>query len=253
MVEQASWVRDYYDSTYLEASTAAVSNAATECEVGFLRRHVLSSGRQRIVDACSGRGRHALLLAADGHEVAAVDLHDQALRQLETSVTPSLNIRCIHDDVRNLGVHVPDGWADVALCLHNSFGYDDAERAHLDFLGALSACLRRGGLLVLDIPNKDLIVGSVMHRGWERTEGGTFVLGEYLYDSDTQRVIGLEHRIPLTGTRSSHRLSVRLFSLPELEELFNGTGFEVRDVFGDFQPHPYMDRSERLLVVARRR
>ena len=252
MVEEADWVSNYFDRSYLAASTLAVSAAATECEVGFLRRHVLSSARQKIVDACSGRGRHALLLAHDGHEVVAIDLHSLALRELEASMTPSLAIRCIHDDVCNVGLYVDDEWADVALCLHNSFGYASTEEAHLDFVAALGACVRPRGLLVLDVPNKERIVRNIMDRGWECTEEGTLILGEYLFDDRTQRVVGYEHRVPLVGARSSHRLSIRLFSLSELEELLSSAGLEVQGVFGDYNSRSYTDQSERLLVVARK-
>ena len=251
-MEEAGWVRDYYDRSYFAASTAAVSAVATEREIRFLYRHVISSPRERIVDACSGQGRHALRLADDGHEIVAIDVTPLAVQELESSMTPSLTIRGINDDVRNLGSYVDDGWADVALCLHNSFGYADDEQAHFDFVAALAACLRRGGFLVLDVPNRDRIVRDVLQRGWERTEEGTYILGEYLYDHQFQRVKGLEHRIPVTGARSTHVLSVRLFSLDELHELFAAAHLEVHDVFGDYNSGAYTDHSERLLILARK-
>lgn len=103
---------------------------------------LLPAGRGRALDVASGRGRHALLLAAAGFEVHAVDRDAEALASLEESAR-RLELPVTVERL-DLETGRPD-LGDRAYALVTVFNY-----LHRPLFPALAAALAPGGLLLYE-------------------------------------------------------------------------------------------------------
>lgn len=102
----------------------------------------LYASRRRVLDVACGRGRHALLFAAAGFEVTAVDRDAVALAGMTTSAAAlgvSVDVRA--DDIEAPGyTFAPDTWDVIVVTRY----------LHRPLFGALRDALAPGGLLVYE-------------------------------------------------------------------------------------------------------
>jgi SAM-dependent methyltransferase len=106
-----------------------------------MHRHLLPDGGDAL-DVASGRGRHALWLAAQGFRVTAMDRDSDALRTLETdAMRLGLPIATLREDLEREGATLPTEAFDVVVVVHY---------LHRPLFPQLLAALRSGGVLVYE-------------------------------------------------------------------------------------------------------
>lgn len=94
-------------------------------DVYYLVHRWKEAGRQKVLDLGCGMGRHALLFAANGFQVTALDLSESGLRRLEkTAVERGLAITTVHADLTSLPF--PGGSFDAVLAYHSIYHVDSA-------------------------------------------------------------------------------------------------------------------------------
>ncbi|MGE3273772.1 MAG: rhodanese-like domain-containing protein [Vicinamibacterales bacterium] len=93
----------------------------------------------RVLDVAAGRGRHALLMAAAGFPVTAIDRDAEALAFLrDTAARLALAVDIVEQDLEGDPVELGDAAFDVALVFHY---------LHRPLLPAIVRALAPGGLL----------------------------------------------------------------------------------------------------------
>jgi hypothetical protein len=86
-------------------------------------------------------------------------------------------------------------------------------------------------------------------RDWWQTEFGDLVMEERRFDP----VKGRGHtKIVLIseGRRTEHNLSIRWYSVPELERMLKDVGMQIRELYGGLDGSGYGLDAMRLVVVA---
>ena len=126
----------------------------TELETAFLARNLPDPPFKRVLDLPCGRGRHANALAKRGYEVVGADLDEEALAVAEREAQGVVTY--VRADMRRLE-HLDTNFDtnfDAALSLWQSFGYFD-DATNRDVLAGMSARLRPGGRLILDVYHRE--------------------------------------------------------------------------------------------------
>ncbi len=256
------WTEDLFvnhPELFVKALEERVSIAGDEVDV-FLK-YVGETGfkPRRILDLNCGIGRHSIELGKRGINVLGTDLspyYIQIAKKSAKSQHVNEKVRFKVADMRRIGAVLAREKFDGVINLFTSFGfYDDKTNA-----GILRQCLglvRPKGFFALEIMNRDWIVRNFQPRGFSRYENLT-VLEDRTFDAKTSR-IGTTWTYLVQKDNKNFTLEKqvtidhRLWSLHELIDIFEKTGWEFKAAFpglGRQQGDIPLTEAQRLFFIA---
>lgn len=214
-----------------------------------------------ILELGCGTGRVTAALARAGYEVVGLDNSPAMLARAEARLDPDLKgrVRLVRADMAGFDLGRQFALAIVPL---GTFGHLTTPEAQLRCLGAVRRHLRPGGLLGLDLPNPlapgflDDDPALILHRVW--VEGGRTVAKYVCRRVDpaeqVERVTCFyDETGPCAGLRRTVFAYELAFLFPrEAEYLLKLAGFEVEQVWGDYDLGPYQPAADRMFILARR-
>jgi SAM-dependent methyltransferase len=212
-----------------------------------------------VVEWGAGTGRIAAPLAAEGHDVTAVELSTE---MVERGKEKGGSVEWVVGVMRNVDAGRSYG---LAVCAFNSFlclrSVDDA----LAFLRNAHEDLVPGGLLGIEVsafsPEElvDPPGGTAPRHDFTRIlpDGRLDRFSVSHYDAATQlmHMRLFYERYDASGTlenRRAHDLTIRLTNRDELGLMLRLAGFEVEAVYGSFEGEPFTSTSDHLIVLARK-
>ncbi len=187
--------------------------------------------RSPVLDLACGPGRHGLALAERGFRVVGVDHSEGLLRIAATGASSILAERrpaLVCADLRDLPL--ASEYFETALLLGKSFGYFSDER-NRDLLAQVRAGLRPGGLLCVELPDREPYLASMepVETVERRRATGETLRSEFScrWDPGSRRLSVRETHVVL---ESGHELwqgdwDVRLYAAQEIVDLLREVGF----------------------------
>jgi SAM-dependent methyltransferase len=245
-----AWWEIFFDDDYLRTVRPPTrEQIARQCDM-IEKRLGLRPGAT-LLDVGCGLGLQVLELSARGYLGVGLDLSLPMLsRASEEAQMRSLRVNFLHSDMREMSF---DGAFDAVLCLGTTLGYfdDDTNRRIVE---RLHRALKPGGLLLLDLVNRDHVIRSQPNLIWFEGDG-CVCMEESEFNFFTSRLHVKRTVILDSGRQTENEYSLRLYSLHELGQLLNGIGFRVKDVSGrDALPGVFFGQeSPSLVIVAERR
>jgi SAM-dependent methyltransferase len=197
----------------------------------------------RLLDICCGTGRHTQAFLRMGLDVIGMDLSEALLRQ--AAARPHLAHRLVRADIRAVPFHHR---FDAAVNLFTSFGYF-SEHDNARALISMVASLRRGGLLLMDLPNPDRL-----RRDFEpvsRQTVGSFHLcheRRWVGPRITKRTIATD----ASGQRHVFHEDVRIYEPDQITALARQSGLSDVRLLGSLVGDPLSVVAPRLIVIGRR-
>jgi SAM-dependent methyltransferase len=131
-------------------------------ELPFIEAQLQAASARRVLDAATGTGMHVIALSQRGYVASGADLSQAMIeRARENAAQAKADVRFKKAGFGELAVAFgADLPFDALLCLGNSLPHlltaDDLANALLDF----AACLRPGGLLLIQNRNFDAVMES---------------------------------------------------------------------------------------------
>jgi SAM-dependent methyltransferase len=217
----------------------------TDRQVAALVKMLSLEHPVRILDLACGFGRHANRLASLGHQVMGIDLTEGFLEIARLdAVRRGVQVDYRQGDMRRLDF---DQEFDVVLSLFTAFGYFPDEE-NLDVMHRISRALRSGGLLVLDIPNRDSFLSNF--RSEVVTEkDGNLMIDRHTFDPLKGRLYN--RRILIRdGVRRDKPFFTRLYNPTEIASLLYQAGLHVRQTFGDWDLRPVSLDTRRMIIIS---
>jgi SAM-dependent methyltransferase len=213
----------------------------------LVERHAIRSA----VDAGSGTGFHALLLAKLGVRVTAVDLSPEMLSALEErAASMGLEVRTVVSGFDQLAGKV-DEPADAVLCLGNSLPHLRSAEELQASLEGLAAVLRPGGVLFTQTLNYDRILSTKDRIQNIKEAGGTTFIRFYDFEGAMVRFNILRLVRSEGGIRHELRsVDLRPVMHGELLGLLKRTGFTRVEARADLQGGEFRPETSKDLVVA---
>ncbi|MDB4985637.1 MAG: Methyltransferase [Myxococcaceae bacterium] len=245
-----AWWEVFFDDDYLRTVRAPTrSQIAKQCD--FIEKRLGLKPGATLLDVACGLGQHVIELAARGYASVGVDLSLAMLsRASEEAQSRNMRINFLHADMRDLSFEAN---FDAVTCLGTSLGYFDDE-TNKKVMERLLRALKPGGVLLLDVVNRDHVIRSQPNLSWFEGEG-CVCMEESEFNFFTSRLHVKRTVILDTGKQLENEYSLRLYSLHELGQLLNASGFRVSEVSGrDALPGVFFGQeSPNLMIVAERR
>ena len=229
-------------------------------ELPFVDRQLQSAGVHRLLDAACGTGMHAIALAQWGYAPVGADLSPGMIeRSRANAAAAGVDVQFQVAGLGELEAQVGSGF-EAVLCLGNSLPHLLTADALALALSDFGACLRPGGLLLLQNRNFDAVLarGERWMEPQARSEGAAEWVFVRFYDFEddgplTFNLVTLRRRgaEPWTQQVSSARLRPLLQA--ELVAALGAAGFVEVACYGNLQGAPFDPlRSSDLVVTARR-
>jgi SAM-dependent methyltransferase len=221
------WYEEVFDEDYLRTLPFTTAEQ-TGREVAFIRESLALPDGSEVLDVACGYGRHALEFAETGLRMTGLDLSLPLLiRAADDAQRRGLSVNFVHADMREMEFH---SQFDGAYCMMSSFGYFD-EETNLRVASSICRSIKPGGRFLLDIINRDYIVGGLPSRVWWEGDG-CVVLEEVDFNYHTSRVVIRRSVVFSDGRQTEQEISMRAYSLHELGKLLRQAGFRVLEVSG---------------------
>lgn len=214
-----------------------------------------------VLELACGTGRLLAPLVSTGLECAGVDSSSAMLERARARLE-RLGLRADLLQQRLEALHL-DGSYRIILCGLDSFGLLIRRRDQLACLRAARELVTHDGRLILDLSNgnlrgssdppEELIhdmtapdpeTGRPITKFALRRTNVAEQIDELLFFYDEQDERGYLHR-------TNVELRLRWFTRFELELLLESSGWQIDELYGNYELEPYGPASERLLVVAR--
>jgi len=213
----------------------------------------------RVLDAACGTGMHALALARLGYQASGADLSRGMIERARLNASSArLEVRFEVAGFGDLAQTFGRLAFDVLLCLGNSLPHILESAGLTAALADFAACLRPGGLLILQNRNFD----SVLARRERWMEPQAYQDGDAdwlflrFYDFDPDGLLSF-HMISLhrqrTGAWVQQVTTTRLYPLrqDELTEALNEAGFVNITCYGNMNGTPFdLASSGNLVIIA---
>ncbi len=221
----------------------------TDRQLLFLKKTLKTDGL--ILDLACGTGRHLIPLDKQGYSVVGLDI---SLKLLKIAKVRWREAQVVCADMRFLPFKAEA--FSAAVSMDTSFGYLPSEQDDLKSLIALRGTLKEGGILILDVFNREHLIKEHKDPSQPKSrEYPSFFLlqkrtvdavGSFLYDLWTVR----DKR---DGQIRFFEHQARLYKLEQLQELLTQAGLNVNSVYGDYEDQSFTHDSKRLILIANRK
>ncbi len=254
-----------YAPVYAGVLRATIPQAAAQVEGirRILARDGVSAG-SKILDIACGIGRHIIPLGLAGYEVVGCDLspvfiHDARVWARKERLALS-RARFYVTDYRSLRrtLHAArEGLFDVAICVFSSMGFH-GRRTDQSVLRAVRQLVRPGGLMIFEAGDRDSILRQFQEFYVHRYAPNLELHEQRRFDQNRSTMHSkwtFYRRQPQGHLRRlfGSEISVRLYSLHELKELFQEAGWRCRRSYKDLATlRPVPNEMRRLVLVAQR-
>jgi ubiquinone/menaquinone biosynthesis C-methylase UbiE len=243
-----SWWDVYFDDLYLRMHEAILTPERTAEEIAGVMTLLRLRPGAKILDLCCGQGRHAVPLARAGYQMTGLDRSAFMLaRAQEAAGEAGVGVEWVQGDMRELP------WReqfDACVNLFTSFGYFEKEEENQQVLVQVRNALKPGGVLLLDVSNRDYYLLRLWPKAWRR-QGQAFVLEETSFDPITCRFTASFTWVE-DGREETLSHWVRHYTAPELVSMLRCAGFSSMDIYGGFDGSEFEIYSKRLIVLAQK-
>jgi len=221
------WWEELFNDDYLRTSERLTDEQLAR-EVDFIEDRLSIERGGAVMDLACGTGLHAIELAQRGYEVVGFDLSLAMLaRAGDEAQGREAKLNFVQGDMREMTfVEQFDG----IYCWNASFGYFDEDK-NSQVIDRIHRALKAGGLLLLDVPNRDFLLQQSPSLAWFEGDG-CVCMDEMTMDFITSRMKVKRTMMFDDGRSREIEYSMRVYGLHELGKILHEHRFKVCEVSG---------------------
>lgn len=230
-------------------------------ELPFIESQLGAASARRVLDAACGTGQHAVALAKRGYTAAGADLSGGMVERARANAAAAeVTVQYAVAGFGQLAQAFEGQRFDALLCLGNSLPHVLSPAELAQTLGDFAACLRPGGLLLVQNRNFEPVLAR--RERWMEPQAAREGDAEWLflrfYDFDadgllTFNVITLRREGAGPWTQSVTTTRLRPMQAEELASALAAAGFEAIVRLGHMSGEAYQAASSANLVLTARK
>jgi len=235
-----NWFEHWFDSPYYHI----LYDHRDEKEAALFIKNIyeeleLKPG-MKVLDLACGAGRHAKVMNELGLNAIGVDLSENSIATAKKMENPTLNF-AVHD----MREPLPFQDLDVVFNLFTSFGYFNSKSENLMVLNSAYNALKPGGRMLIDFFNIEVVVAYLIPQENQTKQGIEF---------NIQRELGedaIVKRIQFNDKGKAYQFieRVQVLGLNDFANLFVQAGFNLVDVYGDYQLNSFEPKESKRLIM----
>jgi SAM-dependent methyltransferase len=240
--QKQEWFETWFDTPYYHILYEHRNEKEAEQFLDSLLDYLQLPPRAFVLDVACGTGRYSLFLANKKFNVTGIDLSWKNIQLASKYETDNLTF-FLHDMRSPFYIN----YFDAAFNFFTSFGYFSSEKDNLKAIHSLSHSLKPGGKLVIDFFNSEKVIRKIKPEEKINLGGIEFTIRKNI----EQRVIVKKISFTHHGKDLEFEERVQALQLEDFQRYFQLYGLQLKDVFGDYQLHPF-DRPEsnRMILIA---
>ena len=239
----------FFKGSYKHVWKGIIPAGLTEAEVDFIQEIAVLGKGDKVLDIMCGYGRHALELGKREMQVTAIDNLQAYIDEIKSKAAEqNFPVDAIREDV--LHAKLNDVY-DAAICMGNSFAFFDRKDA-VTILKNISGHLKPGGVLVINSwMIAEIAIKHFRERDWHYA-GEYKCMLEYKYCFHPSRIESEQTIIASDGSIEIVKGIDYIFSLDELEEMFNEVGLETKEIYSTPRKKRFTLGDGRVYIVAQK-
>jgi len=244
-VETKEWFKCWFDSPYYDLLYKDRDQAEADAFIQNLVNFLKPLPNSFMLDLACGKGRHSISLSKKGFNVTGIDISEKNIHAAEKYNT------------RNLSFYIQDmrkpymaNYYNYVFNLFTSIGYFENERENNAVITNVYNALKPGGLFVLDFVNVHKAAQCLSHYEEKETEGIKFQVSKKIENGFLVKDIHV-----IDGSKQFYfEEKVHMFTEPLLKQTLIQHGFEVVNVFGDYNLNAFdLEQSDRFILISKKK
>ena len=238
---------DFFKGIYKEVWRKEEPKGLTEAEVDFIEEVASLKKHDSVLDIMCGYGRHALELARRGYLLTAIDNSEAYIDEIKMlSKKENLSIDAKQEDVSQ--ANFPKKY-NAVICMGNSFAFFNKDTA-ISLLGKIASCLNPGGVLIINTWTiAEIAIKNFQERTWHYVDDYK-LLTENKFLFHPTRIESNYTILASSGETETLTGIDYIFSVSELEEMFNQTGFTMGEIYSTPRKRKFQFGDGRAYIIA---
>lgn len=238
------WFAEWFDTPYYHLLYKHRNFDEAALFISNLLNYLQPGKKAVLLDACCGKGRHALYMNKAGFSVDAFDLSENNIRLAQQNQTATLHF--YKNDIRTplfLNKY------DVAFNLFTSFGYFENEADNISAIKALSDSIKPEGVLVMDFLNAYKTIDNMVEKEQKKVGELTFNIKRKVKNGFIVKQISFEDN----GRKFKFEERVKALYENDFKKYFNLAGLKLFKTAGDYHLNDFnKTTSDRLILFAKK-
>lgn len=243
----AEWFEKIFDNDYIRAY--ARQNKNTIEDVDGIIDLLSAQKNMKILDLCSGYGRHSLEMARRGYNITGYDLSTEFLDHArKKAAEEKLKVNFVHGDIRELDYNEE---FDIILNLYTSFGYFSHEENQEVLESIYRALVPNGRFLIEALCFTGLIRRVDPEQPASVFDGDDVMIVDMRRFDLEQNILNVNRKLFFDdGSRREYTFALRVYTLAEMIRMIQKAGLKLVDYFGTLKGNAYDYQSTHYVIVA---
>lgn len=242
-MEQKEWFASWFDTSYYHTLYRSRDDEEANRFIRNLLSFLSLPNEAKVLDLACGKGRHAITLSEYGLNVTGADLSANSIQLAKSAENKRLKF-LVHD----MRLPLADKF-DAVFNLFTSFGYFDDLKDNEKVIQSVNQMLNARGIFVIDFMNAFKVVESLVPAEVKTVDGITFSISRKFDGQHIFKNIQFSDE----GQNFDYTERVQFLIEKDFRNLLVANGFEIIDLFGDFDLHPFeKETSDRLIIIAQK-
>ena len=242
--------KSFFGPEYLNIYAHVFGEEESRKQAGFVQKVLKLKEGNEVLDLCCGQGRISIPMALNGIKVTGLDYSNELLSIARSKASESgVEINTVEADMRDIPF---DSKFDAVINIFTALGYFESDTEDQKVLDAVSRSLKKGGLALFDLLNRDWVVANHISREWRTNDKGIMYLEERNWDPIEGRshinfkILGLNGSITETGHH------IRLYVATEFNNMLKQSGLSLECAYGGYDESPFEISAKRMIIIARK-